>query len=144
MEKEPLQPKPGRQLRRQNVIGLPGVVYSMKPKKPMNGPVPGTTYESDILAAAHELATDLHHAGVYDAQTMREFDAMCLTPIAAFGPDEIKQVRNDTGMSQAVFARILNVTVSTVGQWERGEKRPTGSALKLLSLAQKRGIDAIL
>lgn len=46
-------------------------------------------------------------------------------------------------MSQAVFARHLNVTVGLVSQWERGEKRPRGASLKLLSLVQRKGLDAI-
>jgi putative transcriptional regulator len=47
-------------------------------------------------------------------------------------------------MSQSVFAKVLNVTTSLVSQWERGEKKPSGPSLKLLSLARRKGIDAIL
>jgi putative transcriptional regulator len=47
------------------------------------------------------------------------------------------------GVSQAVFASYLNVTVSLVSQWERGEKHPRGSSLKLLTLVRKKGLDAI-
>ena len=36
--------------------------------------------------------------------------------------------------SRAVFAGDLNVTTSLVSQWERGEKRPRGASLKLLTL----------
>jgi DNA-binding transcriptional regulator YiaG len=37
-------------------------------------------------------------------------------------------------MSQAVFARLLGVDKSAVAQWERGVKRPSGSAARLLEL----------
>ena len=47
-------------------------------------------------------------------------------------------------MSQAIFARALNVTPSLVSKWERGEKKPGGPSLKLLALASRKGIDAIL
>ena len=47
-------------------------------------------------------------------------------------------------MSQAIFALALNVTTSLVSQWERGEKKPSGPSLKLLALADKKGIQAIL
>jgi len=36
-------------------------------------------------------------------------------------------------MSQAVFAAVLNTSVSTVQKWEIGEKRPSGPSLKLLT-----------
>jgi putative transcriptional regulator len=102
------------------------------------------TYRSDSLSAAHELAEGLHSLGLYDARTMRKFDELCLTEIAPMGPQEIRSLRDKTGVSQAVLARILNVTPNAVGQWERGEKKPTGSALKLLSLVQSKGLSTIL
>jgi len=46
-------------------------------------------------------------------------------------------------VSQAVLARYLNVSKDVVSQWERGEKRPTGPTLKLLSLAERKGLAAI-
>ena len=36
---------------------------------------------SDALAAIHETAEGLHRAGLMDRETMREFDALCLTPV---------------------------------------------------------------
>ena len=50
----------------------------------------------------------------------------------------------EAGMSQTVFALTLNVTPSLVSQWERGEKKPSGPSLKLLNLADKKGVEAIL
>jgi transcriptional regulator with XRE-family HTH domain len=47
-------------------------------------------------------------------------------------PAEIAAMRERTGISQAVLAAFMNVAVNTVSQWERGERRPTGAALKLL------------
>jgi putative transcriptional regulator len=46
-------------------------------------------------------------------------------------------------VSQSVFARYLNVPSSLVSQWERGERRPTGTAVKLLSLVKRKGLEAI-
>jgi putative transcriptional regulator len=56
---------------------------------------------------------------------------------------EIVAVRKNAGVSQAVFAKYLNVTASLVSQWERGEKEPRGPSLKLLALVQKKGLEAI-
>jgi putative transcriptional regulator len=47
-------------------------------------------------------------------------------------------------MSQATFALALNVTKVLESKWERGEVRPGGPSLKLLNLADKKGIEAIL
>ena len=42
-----------------------------------------------------------------------------------------------------MFAHYLNVTTNLVSQWERGDKRPRGTSLKLLSLVKAKGLDAI-
>ena len=59
-------------------------------------------------------------------------------------PDEIRAIREASNMSQAVFARLLNVTTGYVSQLERGTKRPTGPALALLDVIKRKGIQAIL
>ena len=46
-------------------------------------------------------------------------------------------------VSQPVFARYLNTSESTVEKWETGAKRPSGMALKLLSLVQKHGLEVL-
>lgn len=99
---------------------------------------------SSILSAVHDTAKGLHRAGVMDQITLREFDKLCLPPVEPLAPDEIKQIREQAHVSQAVFAHVLNTSVSTVQKWEIGQKRPTGTALKLLRLVQQRGLDAVV
>ena len=86
---------------------------------------------------------DVARAGVMAKQTMRAFDEMCLTPVEEMTPEEIRELRLRERASQAVFARYLNVTTSLVSQWERGEKRPRGASLKLLTLVAKNGLGAV-
>ncbi len=74
-------------------------------------------------------------------KTMREFDQLCLTPIKPFDAREIERLRKREDASQAVFARHLGLSTSLISQWERGEKRPSGSSLKLLTLVEKNGLD---
>lgn len=100
-------------------------------------------YRSDALEAARETALGLHRIGLIDTKTMREFDVSCLTTVEKLSAEEIAEVRKREGVSQAVFAKYLNVTTGLVSQWERGEKQPRGASLKLLSLVQKKGLDAI-
>jgi len=99
--------------------------------------------KSDILEAVRATAKGLHRAGVMDQVTMREFDQLSLPPVAPLKPAQIRRIRETSQVSQAVFARLLNTSVSTVQKWEIGQKRPTGTALKLLHLVQKRGLDVI-
>jgi len=103
----------------------------------------GKQYKSDALAAVHETALGLHEAGIMDKHTLKGFDALCLTPVTELTPDEIRQIRLREKASQAVFARYLNVTTGLVSQWERGEKRPRGASLKLLTLVAKKGLHAV-
>jgi putative transcriptional regulator len=99
--------------------------------------------KSPILEAVHATAKGLHQAGVMDQLTLREFDRLCLPPVEPLEPEQIKQIREAARVSQAVFARLLNTSVSTVQKWEIGQKRPTGTALKLLRLVQKRGLEIV-
>jgi putative transcriptional regulator len=57
---------------------------------------------------------------------------------------DIRMIREQANLSQAVFARYLNLTVGYVSQLERGAKRPIGAALVLLNVIQRKGIEAIL
>ena len=99
--------------------------------------------KSAILDAVQQTARGLHAAGVMDQVTLREFDRLCLPPIEPLSPGMIKKIREQSRVSQAVFAALLNTSVSTVQKWEIGQKQPTGTALKLLHLVQKRGLEAV-
>ena len=101
------------------------------------------TYRSDALAAIHETASDLHDAGVIAKRTLRGFEELCLTPVRPLTAADIRALRARERVSQAVFARYLNVTTGLISQWERGEKRPAGASLKLLNLVDRRGLAAI-
>jgi len=100
-------------------------------------------YRSDAMAAIHETMAALHDVGAIDKQTIRRFDSACLTPIRPLKPKQIKAIREKERVSQTVFATYLNVTSSLVSQWERGEKRPSGASLKLLTLVEKNGLAAV-
>ena len=98
---------------------------------------------SKILATVHKTASGLHAAGIMEQATMREFDALCLTPAEPMKPEEIRALRHREHVSQPVFAHYLNVRKDAVSKWERGEKRPDGPSLKLLNLVRAKGLKAI-
>jgi len=103
----------------------------------------GKRTETPILASVHESATDLYKLSLIDKATMREFDALCLTPVEPLAPEEIRALRERENVSQPVFAHYLNVRKDAVSKWERGEKRPDGPSLKLLNLVKAKGLSAL-
>jgi putative transcriptional regulator len=100
-------------------------------------------YRSPLSAAIHETAAGLHRIGLMDKETMREFDASCLTAVEPLSAKQILAIRKRAGVSQGVFAHYLNVKPKLVSEWERGEKQPSGPSLKLLSIVKTKGLDAI-
>jgi putative transcriptional regulator len=96
-----------------------------------------------IMEVVHETADGLHKAGVMDAKTMREFDALCLPPVKQYTPTQIKRIRAKNKASQAVFAAYLNTSPSTVQKWEQGQKKPNGPSLKLLNMVDQKGLETL-
>jgi len=99
---------------------------------------------SPILTAVHEAALDLHAAGFIDKRRMRKYDALCLDPMPEYSGESIRALRDRYRVSQAVLAAVLNTSLSTVRQWEIGEKRPSGPSMKLLNLLDRKGLQALL
>ena len=95
------------------------------------------------MAAIHETMESLFEVGAIDKQTMREFDDACLTAIEPLTPEEIRSIREREHISQPVFARYLNVTKGLISAWECGTKKPSGPALRLLTIVEKKGIESI-
>lgn len=98
---------------------------------------------TEALGSLHELMSGLARSGAIDTATMREFDALCLTPVEPLAPEDIRALRERENVSQPVFAHYLNVSKGMVSKWERGEKRPSGASLKLLNLVRSKGLAAI-
>lgn len=97
-------------------------------------------FKNDVSASIHASASALHKVGAIDKATMRHFDESCVAAPADIKPTQIKHLREQSHMSQPVFALHLNVSESTVKQWESGAKKPGGSSLKLLDVVRKHGL----
>jgi putative transcriptional regulator len=87
---------------------------------------------------------DLHKIGLIDKRRMHEFEALCGLDIQEMPPRKIEQLRENAHVSQAVFAAVLNISISTVQKWEIGNKKPSGPSLKLPNLIDRKGLDAVL
>ena len=96
-----------------------------------------------MLKVVHATARGLRKTGLMDTKTMREFDVLCLPRVKEYTATQIKRIRERNKASQAVFAAYLDTSVSTVQKWERGEKKPNGPSLKLLSLVESKGLQVL-
>jgi len=95
-----------------------------------------------------ETAQDMHRAGIMDDAGLAKITARHLGdgPLPTAVPmsaDEIREVRERSHLSQAVFARYLNVSTGYVSQLERGTRAPKGAALALLNVIRFKGIEAL-
>lgn len=98
---------------------------------------------SRIIDTVNETMRGLHKAGVIDLRRMHEYEALSLPPVPEYSPRKIKLIRARHNLSQAVMAAALNASISTVRQWEIGQKKPSGPAAKLLSVLDRKGLDAL-
>jgi len=58
-------------------------------------------------------------------------------------PRKIRALRRRENVTCEVLARHMYITTKLVRQWESGDKRPLGAALKLLTLIDHKGLSAI-
>lgn len=100
--------------------------------------------KSRIIDEMFETMRDLHRVGLIDKRRMSEYEALCQSRLEPMPPKKIKSLREKSNLSQAVFASVLNISVSTVQKWEVGDKKPSGPSLKLLDLIERKGLDALL
>ena len=103
-----------------------------------------TKTKSKLLEAVHDTAQDLHRLGFIDKRKLGKFDVLCIAPVADFDSEKIRELRQSLQLSQAVLAALLNTSISTVRKWELGDKHPSGPSLKLLSLLERKGLEAVL
>ena len=104
---------------------------------------------SRLMREMHELAGGMRASGTMDDATyrkitMRDLDETEAAIRAPLSAKEIRALREKAHLSQAVFARYLNLTTGYVSQLERGAKRPTGPTLVLLDVIRRMGMEAVV
>jgi putative transcriptional regulator len=107
------------------------------------------TQPSRLTKALLETADEMRRVGVMHAAahakiTLRHLGDKADVVAEPMSGADIRALREGAHLSQAVFARYLNLTVGYVSQLERGAKRPSGPALVLLNVIRRKGIEAIL
>ncbi len=108
-----------------------------------------TKKPSRLTTELLEMAEAQHRLGImddatYNKITVRHLGDKTLATAEPISGEEIRTLREQAHVSQAVFARYLNLTVGYVSQLERGTKQPKGPALALLNVIRRKGLEAIL
>ena len=88
----------------------------------------------DLLNEVEEVSD--HVAGKQKV-TMRTTQVKLPDPAPEITPDEVVAARQALNVSQPVFARLLNVPTVTAVSWEKGRRKPSGAALRLLQIARE-------
>ena len=104
---------------------------------------------SYLSEALLEMAGDQYRTGIMDKATYEKITIRLLGPQTLrtsepISGEEIRTLRERAHLSQAVFARYLNLTAGYVSQLERGVKQPKGPALALLNVVRRKGLEVML
>jgi putative transcriptional regulator len=104
---------------------------------------------SSLVESILENAKDLNELGLmkdeeYRKITARHLGAKPLPTARPISGRAIRKLRENANLSQAAFARYLNLTTGYISQLERGTKQPKGPALALLNVIRRKGFEAIL
>lgn len=93
---------------------------------------------TSVKKAIGNTVQDLAKRGIKTSFTEKELKTLGVKiPIVKINAKDIQKIRKKTNLSQNVFAKILNVSSSSVQQWEQGKRTPTGSTKVLLELLRK-------
>jgi Predicted transcriptional regulator len=57
-------------------------------------------------------------------------------PVKEYQAEEVKAIRNKTGLSQKLFAGYMGVSDKTVEAWESGKNHPSGAASRILNMME--------
>jgi len=78
------------------------------------------------------------------SMTIKEFNKIKYPAPRHYTSRDIVRIRRKLRVSQAVLARFLNASESTVRKWEIGAKVPGGANCRLLQLLENKGLQILM
>lgn len=92
----------------------------------------------DLLIEGLREAVEVRRGNAQPARRVRRLSARdaVVQPPRQYQGAGIQAIRERLGLSQHVFAQVLNASPETVKAWEQGKRQPDGMALTLLELAE--------
>lgn len=99
-----------------------------------------------------ELAKELNAAGASPESLVKDIESTVraceindkIKEVSAMSGSEIKMLRTKYCMSQSVLARALGMSKESISKWERGEKKPSGPALRMLRILESKGPEVLV
>lgn len=89
------------------------------------------------MGVFNDIKLGLEQAIEYEKGTLKaKKTRLSILPLDTFSSDEIKSIRNKTGLTQVLFAKFMGVSVKTVEAWEAGRNQPDGAARRLLAITK--------
>ena len=88
----------------------------------------------DLVGSVEAFA---HHLTGNKKLTLRTATMPLPRPVKPLTPSQVRSIRRKLNVSQPVFAAMMNIPAVTAASWERGRRKPTGAALRLLDIARK-------
>lgn len=89
------------------------------------------------MSAFDKIKLGLEEAIAYEkGELPAKATKLSIVPVEKYKADEIKRIRNSTGLTQRSFAEYMGVSIKTVEAWEAGRNHPEGAACRLLSLTK--------
>lgn len=85
----------------------------------------------DEIKLGLEQAIEYNNGKIKARKTTRS-----IAPLETFSSDDIKKIRIEAGMTQALFAQYMGVSIKTIEAWESGRNQPEGAARRLLALTR--------
>lgn len=83
------------------------------------------------------IMTGLNEAVEYEKGNLTaKKTTITVEPLPEISAEDIKNIRNEIGLTQSMFAAVIGVSVKTVEAWEAGTNRPIGPARRMISLIQ--------
>ena len=87
------------------------------------------------MSAFDKIKLGLEEAIAFEKGTLpAKTTKLTIVPVEKYQADEIKRIRNSTGLTQRSFAEYMGVSQKTVEAWEAGRNMPDGPARRILSM----------
>lgn len=88
----------------------------------------------DLVKSVEEVRDRISHQR---GHTLRVTKLKPPKPAPDLSPKDVERLRSRLRVSQATFAAMLNVPTVTAISWEKGRRKPSGAALRLLQIARR-------
>ncbi len=85
----------------------------------------------DLVGSVEAFA---HHPTGKQKLTLRTATMPLPPPVKSLTPSQVRSIRKKLNVSQPVFAAMMNIPTVTAASWERGRRKPTGAALRMLDM----------